>query len=377
MRQESALLTPRLPLSLLSPLFLLVIGGAALASSSTSGPTGTLAATAATETTPPDTVDSFVMPPNAEVAYQEYVKNNDKLDALQRDIDKQITKLGTENETFDAARKKLETSLRVLSAVAGKCNATTKDEEQRKQQAEDARSSMKAVRNLILRGDSPDMLPKFDADFKILCTQQAPAELVFLRTELVKDFLEQVDAMRTKWVQAVQSELDKKNKEKSARERLRAQLAGAMEKLKTQTERTSNFSDLKWLVLILGVLSVMVMLIVRTFPVELQTEWVASGQVIQFMTVLIILIAILSLGINGILREETLGTLLGGIGGYVLAQGVGRAALRNALSGTTVPQIGPPPPQISQVSVAVQPPPVVQTALPAESANPASKSPKA
>jgi hypothetical protein len=96
------------------------------------------------------------------------------------------------------------------------------------------------------------------------------------------------------------------------------------------------------------------MLIVRTFPVELQTEWVASGQVIQFMTVLIILIAILSLGINGILKEETLGTLLGGIGGYVLAQGVGRAALRNALSGTTT---NPPTATYSSASISSQPTP--------------------
>lgn len=356
------MLTPRLPLSLLSPLFLLLLGGAALAADPAPTAAGTLAAAAATDPNG-DGVDSFVMPPNAEVAYQEYVKNSDRIEALQRDIEKQLTKLGSENETFEANRKKLETTLRVLSAVAGKCATTPKDEEQRKQQAEEARNALKTVNRLILRGDSPDMLPKFDADFKILCTN--PGDLTFLRTEYVKDYLDQVDAMRTKWVQAVQGELDKKNKEKTVRERLRAQLAGAMEKLKTQTERTSNFSDLKWLVLILGVLSVMVMLIVRTFPVELQTEWVASGQVIQFMTVLIILIAILSLGINGILKEETLGTLLGGIGGYVLAQGVGRAALRNALSGNAVapPLITPPPPpQISQVSVAVQPPPAPQTA---------------
>jgi hypothetical protein len=362
MRQESALPTPRLTWSLLSALFLFLISSAAHAADPASA-AGTMAAAAATDSNG-DSVDTFVMPPNAEVAYQEYVKNNDRIDTLQRENEKQLTKLGNETELYEMHRKRLETNLRVLVAVAGKCGNSAKDEEQRRQQAEEVRSSMKAVRGMIIRGDSPDYVPKFDADFKILC--QTPGELTFLRGEQVKDYLEQIEAMRTKWVQAAQSEIEKRNKEKSVRERQRGLLAGAMEKLKTQTERTSNFSDLKWLVLILGVLSVTVMLIVRTFPVELQTEWVASGQVIQFMTVLIILIAILSLGINGILKEETLGTLLGGIGGYVLAQGVGRAALRNALSGTAVSPpsttttaifpTSPNSPSMSAVSVAVQPP---------------------
>lgn len=36
------------------------------------------------------------------------------------------------------------------------------------------------------------------------------------------------------------------------------------------------------------------------------------------------------LGLSGVLNEDTLGTLLGGIGGYVLSQGVGRAAAHRA-----------------------------------------------
>lgn len=46
------------------------------------------------------------------------------------------------------------------------------------------------------------------------------------------------------------------------------------------------------------------------------------------MTVMILLSVIMALGLAGILKENTLGTLLGGIAGYVLAQGVGRAAAR-------------------------------------------------
>ena len=45
---------------------------------------------------------------------------------------------------------------------------------------------------------------------------------------------------------------------------------------------------------------------------------------------MVLLIIICVLGISEILKENTLGTLLGGIGGYVLSQGVGRAARHEA-----------------------------------------------
>lgn len=61
----------------------------------------------------------------------------------------------------------------------------------------------------------------------------------------------------------------------------------------------------------------------RLFGAELQMEWVASGQIIQFMTVMILLSVIMALGLATILHETTLGTLLGGVAGYVLAQGGG------------------------------------------------------
>jgi membrane protein YqaA with SNARE-associated domain len=46
-----------------------------------------------------------------------------------------------------------------------------------------------------------------------------------------------------------------------------------------------------------------------------------------------LLSVVLALGLAEILKENTLGTLLGGIGGYVLAQGVGRAAAREVSRG--------------------------------------------
>jgi len=68
----------------------------------------------------------------------------------------------------------------------------------------------------------------------------------------------------------------------------------------------------------------------KLFSTPIQLELVASGQIIQFATVMVILIVVCVLGISRILQENTLGTLLGAIGGYVLSQGIGRAATRAA-----------------------------------------------
>jgi hypothetical protein len=90
-----------------------------------------------------------------------------------------------------------------------------------------------------------------------------------------------------------------------------------------------------WLImLIIGASGVLTMLVVWLFDETIQMEWVASGQVIQFVTVMILFSVIMALGLSDILKEQTLGTLLGGIAGYILAQGVGRAALHQASKAT-------------------------------------------
>jgi hypothetical protein len=90
--------------------------------------------------------------------------------------------------------------------------------------------------------------------------------------------------------------------------------------------------NLPKLILIIAGAAIVIILVVRLFSVELQMEWVASGQVLQFTTVMILLSALMALGLTGILKEQVLGTLLGGIAGYVLAQGVGRATARATLN---------------------------------------------
>jgi hypothetical protein len=85
--------------------------------------------------------------------------------------------------------------------------------------------------------------------------------------------------------------------------------------------------------MILGILCALfavIILLVRFFPDATQIEWVGSGQVIQLLTVVTLLLIILCLAVTDILKENIIGTLLGGIGGYVLSQGIGRAAARAA-----------------------------------------------
>lgn len=89
-----------------------------------------------------------------------------------------------------------------------------------------------------------------------------------------------------------------------------------------------------WVIIgVIGLLSIGTIFVIKSFPPELQQQWVASGQVIQFVTVMILLSVIMALGLASILKENTLGTLLGGIAGYVLSQGVGRAAAQAVKEG--------------------------------------------
>lgn len=103
------------------------------------------------------------------------------------------------------------------------------------------------------------------------------------------------------------------------------------EAAQTANTKMSLQANLYIMILIIGLLSIATIGIVRWFPKDVMKEWVESGQVIQFVTVMILLSVIMALGLAGLLTENTLGTLLGGIGGYVLSQGVGRSAARAAM----------------------------------------------
>jgi hypothetical protein len=105
----------------------------------------------------------------------------------------------------------------------------------------------------------------------------------------------------------------------------------SLEKSIEDASPAGKVADQLWPILTVFCLFAVVLFgLTRIFPDSIQTELVASGQIIQFATVMVILIVVCVLGISGILKENTLGTLLGAIGGYVLSQGVGRAASRDA-----------------------------------------------
>ena len=83
---------------------------------------------------------------------------------------------------------------------------------------------------------------------------------------------------------------------------------------------------------------------VKLFSNDIQEEMVVSGQIVQFVTILILLGIVLALGLADRLKEEALGTLLGGLAGYVLSQGVGRQERNRVLRAVraVVPQAQAP-----------------------------------
>ena len=276
-----------------------------------------------------DTLLTAPAPPSAELAYQELSRNNEAIDKLRSDIETRTRKLAEEDTVYQSRRRVLDTAL--LSLASGRCKGQATPP---KGPIEDAKLALRAL-NRVVKGDVSIFSSRLEEEAKLLCNSTATLHL--LSEAGVKEMDDQLDEWRTAWIKAAEQENGEKQKLLSARLQNYKRLSSALDTLRGQRDTKATFvSDLKWLVLILGLLSVAVMLIVRMFPVELQTEWVASGQVIQFMTVLIILITVLALGITGVLKENTLGTLLGGIGGYVLSQGIGRAAARSALRNAAV-----------------------------------------
>lgn len=90
-----------------------------------------------------------------------------------------------------------------------------------------------------------------------------------------------------------------------------------------------QLSGALWKVItVIGLFSIATILAIKLFDMKLQFEWIATGQVIQFVTVMILLSVLMALGLSGVLEQNTLGALLGSVAGHVLAQGVGKAAAR-------------------------------------------------
>ena len=106
------------------------------------------------------------------------------------------------------------------------------------------------------------------------------------------------------------------------------------EQAKSETGKQNTTQDLvsslPWIILVLCVFSIGMFACLRLFGSSIQMELVTSGQVIQFPTVMVLLVVIVALGLAHILTENSLSALLGGLAGYVLSQGIGRAATKAA-----------------------------------------------
>lgn len=150
--------------------------------------------------------------------------------------------------------------------------------------------------------------------------------------------------------------IDKEQNEVTDLKKETDQLVEALQKRRAALVTHNQVAETKqdifqylWVIIgVIGLLSIGTIFVIKLFEPELQQQWVASGQVIQFVTVMILLSVIMALGLASILKENTLGTLLGGIAGYVLSQGVGRAAAQAVKEGIIKgsqpqPPSAPPP----------------------------------
>jgi hypothetical protein len=154
------------------------------------------------------------------------------------------------------------------------------------------------------------------------------AKKTFASPEFAVDLTQFFDSYQKKLTEFLTSQAQLALAETKYLDALKKRRAAVQDKLNASQTTLQIGSNLWLLLAILGLASVATILGIKLFGADIQMEWVASGQVIQFVTVMILLSVILALGLSSKLEESTLGTLLGGIGGYVLAQGVGRSAAR-------------------------------------------------
>ncbi len=167
-----------------------------------------------------------------------------------------------------------------------------------------------------------------------------PADLLKFREEMLNDDRLKVYDAAIDLYAKQRAQAAKNAEEVAARSEMLAKAYGdrlnkLSEALAGQTKNQAKVVNalVEKLPMILGILCALfavIILLVRFFPDATQIEWVGSSQVIQLLTVVTLLLIILCLAVTDILKENIIGTLLGGIGGYVLSQGIGRAAARAA-----------------------------------------------
>jgi hypothetical protein len=173
-----------------------------------------------------------------------------------------------------------------------------------------------------VKDPSPDVTSKETCQAYAVRLAKLLPELRKLFLERIRQF-EQFGQDKLKNIPAVAKAYQSRS------DRLKQELESARKQQQEKTA-TSIAENLWIMVLVLGGIAIVILVIVRLFPERTQLELVQSGQVIQFITVLLLLTVIMALGLSGVVKENTLGTLLGGLAGYVLSQGVGRIAQHEA-----------------------------------------------
>jgi hypothetical protein len=156
------------------------------------------------------------------------------------------------------------------------------------------------------------------------CQAYAP-ELRTILPDIRRQFMDQLTKYQQVEAEKLNNITDVDNAYKSKIEKLTQDLDKARQ-IQQESTAFSIGRNLWAMILVIGIIAIAILVLVRWFPEKTQLELVQSGQVIQFITVLLLLTVIMALGLSQIIKETTLGTLLGGLGGYVLSQGVGRAA---------------------------------------------------
>lgn len=126
--------------------------------------------------------------------------------------------------------------------------------------------------------------------------------------------------------------------------RLNTTLSGlfdAKAKWQTQLRRSVDISSslIDWTIPLLAISVVVLLLVPVLYKGDVQQSVISSGLILEVFTVFLLITTVLLLGIAEKIQSEALGTLLGGISGYVL----GRAAQR-----ATEQKLGNPPPKAEE-----------------------------
>jgi len=277
------------------------------------------------ELTPPDKD----VPDNPIVLADEIRRINEELDEVRKSEDSFERQIKSLNQTKDRANK----ALQEISSL--KCEASP--------------ANLPSLMDEIDRVARPLANPLDDDTI----SPWANVTTRDIRTLAVKDQCEKLKQITSD--PELATFLDKQQNQLAELKTSTDQLLDALQKRRAALVTHNQVAETKqdifqylWVIIgVIGLLSIGTIFVIKSFPPQLQEQWVASGQVIQFVTVMILLSVIMALGLASILKENTLGTLLGGIAGYVLSQGVGRAAAQavkeGILKGAQAATAAPPP----------------------------------